>query len=142
MALLTNKHIVLTGGASGIGLATSHMLVSRGAKLSIADVQQSALDSAISSIRSQSPNANVSGMVVNVRDRAAVEKWIKESVERNGKIDGAVNLAGVIGKQIGIADVADIDDDDVSTIPSFPFSSTWCCTHYPRCGNLNPRNPL
>ncbi|KAH8601603.1 hypothetical protein B0O99DRAFT_500843 [Bisporella sp. PMI_857] len=106
--LFEGKVIALTGGASGIGLETSKMLALRGATVAIADIQQSALASAVQEI--ESAGGKASGTVLNVRDRAAVESWIASTVSRYGKLDGAVNLAGVIGKQIGIANVEDIDD--------------------------------
>lgn len=108
------KLIVLTGGASGIGLATSHLLCSRGANLHIADLHSDALSSAVASITSTSlaPGASISSTALDVRDRSAVEKWIKGVVEKHGKLDGAANLAGVIGKQIGLANVEEVDDAD------------------------------
>ena len=33
-------------------------------------------------------------------------------IAKNGKLDGAVNLAGVIGRQIGAANIEEIEDDD------------------------------
>jgi NAD(P)-dependent dehydrogenase (short-subunit alcohol dehydrogenase family) len=109
----TNFHgkvIALTGGASGIGLETSKMLSSRGAIVCIADIQEKMLKDAVSAI--QSSGGKVSSQVVNVRDRSAVESWIAAVVKEHGKLDGAVNLAGVIGKQIGIANVEDIDSEE------------------------------
>ena len=107
---LHGKVIVLTGGASGIGLETSKLLASRGAIVSIADLQEGPLQEAVKAI--SSAGGNVSGTVVNVRDRVSVETWISSTVQKHGKLDGAVNLAGVIGKQVGIANVEDIEDDD------------------------------
>jgi NAD(P)-dependent dehydrogenase (short-subunit alcohol dehydrogenase family) len=104
------KVIALTGGASGIGLETSKMLAARGATVCIADVQEKMLGEAKSAI--ESAGGKVSSQVVNVRDRKAVDAWIASVVKDHGKLDGAVNLAGVIGKQIGIANVEDIDDDE------------------------------
>ncbi|KAH8651858.1 3-alpha--hydroxysteroid dehydrogenase [Tricladium varicosporioides] len=105
-----DKVIVLTGGASGIGLETATLLASRGAILYIADVQEGPLQKAVDSIKSS--GGNITGTVVNVRSRSSVESWINSVVSTHGKLDGAVNLAGVIGKQIGIANIEDIDDDD------------------------------
>jgi NADPH:quinone reductase-like Zn-dependent oxidoreductase len=95
---LSNKVIVLTGGASGIGRATALLLASLGAKLSIADLQQEALESV----------AKVLTTKVDVRQADAVEAWIQETVKWAGRIDGAANLAGVIGKSIGLAGVCSI----------------------------------
>ena len=91
-----NKIIALTGGASGIGLATAHLLASRGATLSIADVNKEALDKAASEIHSRH-NAEVLALVVDVRKPEQVEEWITKVVEKFGRLDGAANLAGVIG---------------------------------------------
>jgi NAD(P)-dependent dehydrogenase (short-subunit alcohol dehydrogenase family) len=104
------KVIALTGGASGIGLETSKMLASRGAIVCIADVQEKMLKDAVLAI--ESSGGKVSSQIVNVRDRSAVESWIAGVVKDHGKLDGAVNLAGVIGKQIGIANVEDIDSEE------------------------------
>ena len=109
---LHGKVIALTGAASGIGLATSQLLASRGAILCLADLQDAPLQESIKAITAISSSAVVTGTALDVRDRASVESWIAASVEKHGKLDGAVNLAGVIGKQIGKADVEDIDDDD------------------------------
>jgi NAD(P)-dependent dehydrogenase (short-subunit alcohol dehydrogenase family) len=42
----------------------------------------------------------------------SVDDWISATVTKFGKLDGAANLAGVIGRQNNTAGVADIDDDD------------------------------
>jgi NAD(P)-dependent dehydrogenase (short-subunit alcohol dehydrogenase family) len=104
------KVIAITGAASGIGLATAKMLASRGAILSLGDMNESLLQSTTKDITSAGGQAFAT--TLDVRNRSAVESWISETVKREGKLDGAVNLAGVTGKQIGAANIEDIEDDD------------------------------
>ena len=107
---LSGKVVVLTGAASGMGLETAKLLGSKGVKLSIADVQEGPLREVAAEI--EKAGGTVLATVVNVTDRKQVEDWIKATVEKFGKIDGAANLAGVIGKQNNIAPLHEIDDAD------------------------------
>ena len=110
MSSLEGKVIAITGGASGIGLATAKLLASRGARVSIADVQEKLLDAAVRDI--ESAGGNAIAVKTNITDSKQVEKWMEETVTKYGKLNGAANLAGVVGKNIGITGVEDIDDDD------------------------------
>jgi NAD(P)-dependent dehydrogenase (short-subunit alcohol dehydrogenase family) len=110
MSGLEGKVIAISGGASGIGLCTARLLASRGAKVSIADVQEDLLKEAVQQI--EEAGGDVIAAQTNVTDRRQVEKWIEETVSRYGRLDGAANLAGVVGKTIGVTAVEDIDDDD------------------------------
>jgi NAD(P)-dependent dehydrogenase (short-subunit alcohol dehydrogenase family) len=107
---MENKVIVITGAASGMALETAKLLASKGAKVSLADVQEAALKQAVADIEKSGGQAM--GTVVDVSDRKQVEAWIKATVDKFGKIDGAANLAGVIGKHININSLQDVDDDD------------------------------
>lgn len=105
-----NKVIVVTGAGSGIGAATAKLLASRGAKVSITDVQERGLDETVKAIEEAA--GSVISAVLDVRDRTQVEAWISQTVSAFGKLDGAANLAGVTGKQTGFAQVQEIDDND------------------------------
>jgi NAD(P)-dependent dehydrogenase (short-subunit alcohol dehydrogenase family) len=94
MASMKRKVIAITGGASGIGLATAKLLAARGAKVSIADVQDSVLQEATSAIKSDG-NPDVMTSVVDVRNTESVKAWIKDTVNKFGTLDGAANVAGV-----------------------------------------------
>lgn len=107
---MENKVIVITGAASGMGLETARLFASKGAKLSLADVQEKPLKELEAEL--QKTGAQVMAQVVDVRDRKAVEAWIATTVEKFGKLDGAANLAGVIGRQSNVAPIEDIDDED------------------------------
>jgi NADP-dependent 3-hydroxy acid dehydrogenase YdfG len=110
MSGLKGKVVALTGAASGMGLETAKLLASKGVKLSMADVQEDPLKELAAQLEKE--GAIVMATVVNVTDREQVENWIKATVEKFGKLDGAANLAGVIGKQNNMAPLQDIDDAD------------------------------
>lgn len=94
MASLEGKVIAITGGASGIGLATAKLLASRGAKVAIADVQSGLLEEAATAIKAAG-HPDVLTTVVDVRDGESVKSWVSRIVKRFGRLDGAANIAGV-----------------------------------------------
>jgi len=109
-----DKVIVITGAASGIGLETAILLASKGAKVSLADIQENALQEAASVIESR--GGVVMTTVVDVSKRAQVDEWIAQTVQTFGNIHGAANLAGVIGRFNNILPVEETDDDDFDFI--------------------------
>lgn len=87
-----------------MGLAAAQLLASRGALLSLADLNTNSLHAAISSL----PNSHRHlGTVVDVRNAHDVDTWISSTVERFGRLDGAVNMAGVITPACPIAEMTD-----------------------------------
>lgn len=104
----TNKVIVLTGGASGIGLSTSRLLLSRGAKIAIGDIDDAAIENARKTLQ---PEERVLLTKLDVSDRASVDGWVKGVVEKWGKLDGAANCAGVIGKHHGTRKLEEQEDE-------------------------------
>lgn len=93
---LQGKVIVITGAASGIGLATARHFASKGAKLSLADIQEKPLKDLEAELTQS--GAEVMTQVVDVTKRAEVDRWTAATIERFGKLDGAANVAGVYGK--------------------------------------------
>ena len=76
----TGKVVVITGAASGMGLETAMLLAAKGAKVSMADVQEEALKTAAADI--EKAGGTVLATVVNVCDRKQVEDWIKKTKSR------------------------------------------------------------
>lgn len=92
MSSLQDKVIAITGGASGIGLALSKLLHERGAKISVADVNQEALNKLVSELSRER------AMVYkcDIRHLDQVHDWLAQTISKFGRLDGAANMAGVI----------------------------------------------
>ncbi|KAE8556559.1 hypothetical protein TMatcc_003938 [Talaromyces marneffei ATCC 18224] len=113
---LQGKVYVITGGASGIGLATAKLIPERGGTVCIADVNQDALNEAESYFASKTPSVQFMVNKVDVSNKQQVTDWIASIKNTYHRLDGAANIAGVIGKDHGVKAVADLDDDEWDTI--------------------------
>ncbi|KAK3675569.1 hypothetical protein LTR78_004653 [Recurvomyces mirabilis] len=107
---MSGKVFALTGGASGIGLATAKILHARGATVSIADIDDKALDNAAILLHSSTEDRFMATKV-DVSKRSDVDSWIEKTVKQFGRLDGAANCAGVIGKHHGLRAVENLEDD-------------------------------
>ncbi len=90
---LKDKIAVITGGASGIGLATAQALGRAGAKLVIADIESKVLDQAVASLHGAGFDAI--GVRTDVGDRASVQALADAAWERFGAVHILFNNAGV-----------------------------------------------
>lgn len=76
-----------------MGFATAKLLASRGALISLADINEDAVKAAVKQL--PSPDTHIWSQV-DVRSTESVNTWIENTVQRLGKLDGGVNMAGVI----------------------------------------------
>ncbi|GME31727.1 Short-chain dehydrogenase/reductase SDR [Neofusicoccum parvum] len=127
MASFTDKVIAITGGGSGIGLATAHLLAARGAAVSLADVNADSLAKAKSSIRTKTPGARVMVTALDVRDRGAVAAWIKATTEEFGTLTGAANLAGVINEGLNVKTVDETPDEEWERVLGVNLTGAMVC---------------
>lgn len=93
-ARFPNRRAVITGGASGLGLAAAELLAARGWQLALLDRDEPRLASATESLRALgSPYSE--GFAVDTTDEAAVKFAVDAFAGRLGGIDLALNSAGV-----------------------------------------------
>ncbi|EXJ91721.1 hypothetical protein A1O3_00271 [Capronia epimyces CBS 606.96] len=128
MALLQGKVIAITGAASGIGRALSRVCASRGAKLSLSDIQQGPLEDVVSELQAQ--HVEVIGTKVDVASNKSVDDWIQATVDHFGQLDGAANVAAVDAAvhKTGVPDdFAQIKNEDWDFIMSVNLTGLMYC---------------
>jgi NAD(P)-dependent dehydrogenase (short-subunit alcohol dehydrogenase family) len=85
---------IVTGAASGIGRALAEALAKRGSEVVLADLQSELAEEAASRIRTSGGKAEA--VKVDVTDFPAMEKLVKATVERTGRLDYMFNNAGIV----------------------------------------------
>lgn len=91
---IDGKVAVITGGASGIGLAIAQTFAAGGAALALFDRNAEALASAAADLKDA--GARVMTAVVDVTDSASVKQGFADVVNTFGTVDILVNSAGII----------------------------------------------
>jgi NAD(P)-dependent dehydrogenase (short-subunit alcohol dehydrogenase family) len=96
MKTFENRNVYITGGSSGIGLATAKLLAAEGANLLILSRSRDRIDRAVGEIEAarKSESQRISGMQLDVSRHEEVDRVIAEAVERFGVPDLLINNAG------------------------------------------------
>ena len=96
MTRFKGKVAIVTGGASGIGLATAERLASEGAAIAIVDCDFPATDAAAEKIRESGGRAT--GFAADVTNHDQLESVFVAASKMFGRVDVVVNSAGVIAR--------------------------------------------
>ncbi|KAM6516756.1 hypothetical protein FALCPG4_014929 [Fusarium falciforme] len=128
MASFSNNVIAITGAASGMGFEIAKILIVKGAALSLADVQETALESAAVELRKLGGHdAVVLTTRVNIIVRSDVDAWIQTTVSKLGGLHRAVNLEGVIDDNMGAMNLDAQDDSGYDSVMDVNVRGVWNC---------------
>ena len=94
MDQLEGRVAVVTGAASGIGMAISQAFVNEGMRVVMTDINEEELASQASVLVQQ--GREVRAVVVDVRDPEAVERAGQAAIDLFGQLNVAVNNAGIV----------------------------------------------
>ena len=92
---LSGQHVLVTGGAQGIGRAIAEGAMHRGAQVSVFDIDEPMLDRAMSELAAGAKHGSaIQGFIVEVTTWSSVEAGVQRAVGNFGTITGLVNNAG------------------------------------------------
>ncbi|MBP3223182.1 MAG: SDR family oxidoreductase [Actinomycetaceae bacterium] len=102
---LDGKVAIITGAGSGIGKASAHLFLSRGAKVVAADLKPESVEA----LSNEWPEfaENIRPFSVNVANKEQVEAMIDFAVEEFGKLDILFNNAGIMDGMVPLGKVDD-----------------------------------
>lgn len=89
---MEGKHILITGGASGIGRQTAIILSELGARVSIMDLQEEGLKETLSMLKGEGHSIHVA----DLSQIDALEELVVGIVKETGPFDGYVQCAGIV----------------------------------------------
>ncbi|MGJ9405133.1 3-oxoacyl-ACP reductase [Nesterenkonia aurantiaca] len=118
---LVDRSAVITGGASGIGLASAHRMAAEGARVVIADVD---------AVAGEQVAAELGGLFVkvDVTDPEQVKDLYAQTQEAYGSVDIAFNNAGIAPPDD--ASILDTDIDAWRRVQDVNLTSVYlCCKH-------------
>jgi NAD(P)-dependent dehydrogenase (short-subunit alcohol dehydrogenase family) len=125
MSSLTGKVYAITGGASGMGLATAKILSERGAIVCIADRDPAAIEKTTAYFTEKGATFSVTKVDVSVRYQ--VESWIGGIVKDYGRLDGAANIAGVNASDPTKSSILKLEDDEWFRVLNINLTGTMYC---------------
>ena len=120
-----NQVALVTGAASGIGLATAKAFAQSGASVALADWNEKAVRSAAEELAGQ--GHKTLAIRCDVADDAQVESMVDQTVAAFGRLDAAYNNAGV---QNELAEAADQTREDFDRVVGINLRGVWSCMKF------------
>jgi NAD(P)-dependent dehydrogenase (short-subunit alcohol dehydrogenase family) len=120
-----SKVALVTGAASGMGLATAEAFGEAGAAVALVDRNETAVREAAERLVAAGHKATA--IACDVTDEAQVKKMVEQTVSAFGRLDAAFNNAGVQSLAVETADAASEEFDRVNAIN---LKSVWRCMKY------------
>jgi NAD(P)-dependent dehydrogenase (short-subunit alcohol dehydrogenase family) len=135
MSDMNGRVALITGASSGIGRATAKAFAAKGASVVVAARRQEELASLVTEIEARGGKATA--VRTDVSDARDVNRMVAHAIDTCGRLDYAVNNAGIEGRFAGITDLAEEDWDRVLDIN---LKGTFLCLKYEAramldCGN-------
>jgi len=120
-----DKVALVTGAASGLGLATAKAFAESGASVVLADWNEKEVQAAAEDLADR--GHKVLAIRCDVSDDAQVEAMVNQTVGAFGKLDAAYNNAGIQGV---LAETADSPRNDYDRVMEVNLRGVWSCMKF------------
>ncbi|MES2492154.1 MAG: glucose 1-dehydrogenase [Pseudomonadota bacterium] len=120
--MLKDKSILITGAASGIGRKCAEVFAANGARVLLADLSEPEGEQAAAEIRAQGGAAAFHRC--DVLDEASVAATVARAVELYGRLDGAMNNAGI---EMRNKPVHELTADDIAAVLGVDLVGVFYC---------------
>ena len=117
--MLKDKVAIVTGAASGIGLATAEMLAKEGARVVLADINEAQLEAVSAKI-------GADALAVDLGKREGCQELADYAMKQHGRIDILVNVAGIQN----VASVEDFPEERWDFMISLMLPAPFLLTKY------------
>ena len=121
----TGKVALVTGAASGMGLATAIAFAEAGASVVLADVREELVKAETQKLKAA--GHRVLALQCDVSNDAQVEQMVAQTVAEFGRLDAAFNNAGVMAR---IIPTAESTRDEWDRVININLRGVWCCLKY------------
>jgi len=125
MSNMSNKVALVTGASSGIGRATALAFAANGAKVVVAARREEELAALVAEIESQGGAATL--VKTDVSASKDVERMVAHAIGTYGRLDYAVNNAGIEGQWAGITD---LPEDEWDRVLDVNLKGAFLCMKY------------
>lgn len=125
MSDMTGKVALITGASSGIGRVTAEAFAAKGARVVLAARRQDELASFVTEIEARGGKATA--VKTDVSAARDVERMVAHALETFGRIDYAVNNAGIEGR---LASITELAEDDWDRVLDINLKGTFLCLKY------------
>jgi NAD(P)-dependent dehydrogenase (short-subunit alcohol dehydrogenase family) len=120
---LEDKAILVTGATGTIGMATVKRVLDGGARVVATDVR----DADSGELMSLAERSALSYHACDIRAERQVSELLDLAVDRLGTLDGAANVAGIVGDSVR---TADFEADGWQRVVDVNLRGTWLCMKY------------
>ena len=117
--MLKDKVAIVTGAASGIGLATAEMLAKEGARVVLADINEAQLEAVSAKI-------GADALAVDLSKREGCRELADYAMKQHGRLDILVNVAGIQN----VASVEDFPEERWDFMISLMLTAPFLLTKY------------